>query len=132
LATRHPANIAVEVRALLEGMDRALPDRLVVRNGNRHEFVSVESIDWIESANNYVQLHCGTKTHLLSETLSGLEKKLASNMFLRIHRCRIVNISRITAVHSGFDETYELEMRNGVRLTSGKQFKKAVQSLIGR
>jgi len=53
-------------------------ERLVVRNGDRYEFVSIESIDWIESANNFVELHCGPKHYLLGETLTGLEGRLDS------------------------------------------------------
>jgi len=131
-AARGHAKIAGQVRALLEQRPSTRSRRIVVRNGGRYEFVPVETIDWIESANNYVQLHCGGKTHLLSETLGGLEQKLAPETFLRIHRCRIVNISRITAIQPAFDETYEVELRGGVRLTSGRQFKKAVQELIRR
>jgi two-component system LytT family response regulator len=44
------------------------PQRSVVRKANHDEFVSGESIDWVESADNYVELHCGGKTHLLNET----------------------------------------------------------------
>jgi two-component system LytT family response regulator len=105
-------------------------ERLVVRNGDRYEFVSIESIDWIESANNFVELHCGPKHYLLGETLSGLEGRLDSSRFTRIHRGRIVNISRILAVHPLIGGTYEVELHNGSRLTSGRQYREAVQRLI--
>ena len=91
----------------------------------------MESIDWIESANNYVELHCANQIHLLAETLTAIETKLPAN-FVRVHRCRIVNASRITAVHSGFAGTYELELRSGIRLATGKQFRSAVQALFAR
>jgi two-component system LytT family response regulator len=105
-------------------------ERLVVRNGDRYEFVSIESIDWIESANNFVELHCGPKHYLLGETLTGLEGRLDSARFTRIHRGRIVNISRILAVHPLIGGTYEVELRNGSRLTTGRQYREAVQRLI--
>jgi two-component system, LytTR family, response regulator len=105
-------------------------ERLVVRNGDRYEFVPIESIDWIESANNFVELHCGPKHYLLGETLTGLEGRLDSARFTRIHRGRIVNISRILAVHPLIGGTYEVELRNGSRLTTGRQYREAVQRLI--
>jgi len=105
-------------------------ERLVVRNGDRYEFVSIESIDWIESANNFVELHCGPKHYLLGETLTGLEGRLDSARFTRIHRGRIVNISRILAVHPLMGGTYEVELRNGRRLTTGRQYREGVQKLI--
>jgi two-component system LytT family response regulator len=132
LASADLPKATLQLQALLDPRCRGLPDRIVVRKSGRYEFVAVESIDWIESANNYVQLHCGTRTHLLSGTLAGLEKKLDPRVFVRIHRGRIVNASRVVAVYPGLDETYALEMNNGIRLSSGKQFKKTVQKLIGR
>jgi two-component system LytT family response regulator len=90
----------------------------------------VESLDWVESANNYVQLHCGAKTHLMLETLSGLEKKLDPRKFVRIHRGRIVNVSRVRAAHAIMNGVYELELHSGRKLATGRQFRAAVQSLM--
>jgi two-component system LytT family response regulator len=105
-------------------------ERIVVRNGERFDFVPVESIDWVESANNYVQLHCGAKEYLLGETLTNLENRLNPDKFIRIHRRRIVNISRVGTVHSMLGGTYEMELRGGTRLTTGREYKEAVQALI--
>lgn len=106
------------------------PERLVVRNGDRYDFVPIESIDWIESANNYVELHCGSKQHLLGETMTRLEQRLDPNRFARIHRGRIVNTTRIVAVHPLMGGTYELELRGGSRITTGRQYKENVRKLI--
>ena len=104
----------------------------MVRKTNHYEFVSADSVDWIESADNYIELHCGNKTHLLNETMSGIVQRLDSRKFLRIHRRHIVNTSRIVAVHPLVGGTYEIEMQQGVRLTSGRNFTQAVRMLIGR
>ena len=60
----------------------------------------------------------------------GLEKKLNPQKFARIHRGKIVNVSRIVAIHSLINGVYEMEIHNGVRLTTGRQFRNAVQNLI--
>jgi two-component system, LytTR family, response regulator len=128
-ATRNQSALTQQLQALLHTR-REWSDRFVVRNTDRYEFVAVESIEWIESADNYVQLHCGTKMHLLGETLTGVQEKLDPRKFQRIHRCRIVNVSRITAIHPMVNGTYSVELRNGTRLTTGRQYKDAIQSLI--
>lgn len=102
--------LAGQLRALLAAKQQKWPERVVVRKGERFEMVSVDSIDWIESANNYAQLHCGSKRHLLDETLTSLEERFDPGRFVRIHRCRIVNISRITVVHPLLGGTYEVEL----------------------
>jgi two-component system LytT family response regulator len=132
-ASRDRSALAAQLQSLVDAnraTNRAWLDRLVVRNTDRYEFVPVESIEWIESADNYVELHCGNQTHLLSETLGGVEEKLDPRKFRRIHRRRIVNLSRITAIHPIVNGTYTVELRNGTRLATGRQYRDAIQGLI--
>jgi len=110
--------------------ERKWPERLAFRNGEGFSLVPVDTVDWIESANNYVLLHCGSKHHIMGETLTKLENTLSPDKFLRIHRCRIVNVSRIAAVRPFLSGTYQLELHDGTRLSSGKQYSDAVRKLI--
>jgi len=130
IAEKRHALLADQLQALLNCRARKWPDRIVVKHGEQFDFVTVGSIDWIESADNYVQLHCGPQKHLLAESLSSLDRRLNPTLFLRIHRGRIVNLSRILAVHPLLSGTYELELRGGTRLTSGRQYKAAIQAVL--
>jgi two-component system, LytTR family, response regulator len=130
LSVQDRGAFAKQLESLLSVQARKPTERIVVHNGDRYDFVPIDSIDWIESANNYVELHCGTKQYLLGETLSHLEGKLDGTRFLRIHRSRIVNTARIIAVHPLMSGSYQMELRNGVRLTTGRQYKDAIQHLI--
>jgi two-component system, LytTR family, response regulator len=108
----------------------AHPKRLTVKNDETYEFVDIDSIDWAESANNYVQLHCGTKNYLMSETLNNLEKRLSPHGFVRVHRCHLVNTRRIVAVHPMLSGTFVLQLRNGVRIGTGRQYKDTIRDLL--
>jgi two-component system, LytTR family, response regulator len=130
LAVAHQNSVAQRLQSLIDARQQTWPERIVVRNGERYEFVPVTSIDWVESANNYVEVHCGAKNYLLGETLTSLAARLDPSRFLRVHRCRLVNLSRIVVVHPLLSGTYEMELCNGVRLTTGRQYKDAVQALI--
>lgn len=130
IAERKQTSLAEQLRALLDSRSQKWTQRIVVRNGERFDFVPVDSIDWIESANNYVQLHCGARSYLLSDTLTNLENKLNPATFVRIHRRRIVNVSRVVAVHPLLGGVYEMELRNGTRLPTGRQHREAIQALI--
>ncbi len=132
LAGSDQSALRQQLQALLDANRRTYAPRIVVKNGDRHEFVQVEAIEWFEAANNYVVLHCGTKTHLVAETLTAMEQRLDPERFLRVHRGRIVNTARIGVVHSLPGGAYELEMKSGVRLSTGRQYKAAVQALLGR
>jgi two-component system, LytTR family, response regulator len=125
-----PKGLARQLQELLKSSGRPLPERIVVRHRDHFEFVPVEAIDWIESANNYIQLHCATKTHLVTDTMSNMEKKLDSRQFRRVHRQHIVNIGRVVMIHPIMNGSYELELRNGVRVASGRQYKATIQELM--
>jgi len=124
------AGLARKLQSLLEKQERQWPERLVVRDGDRFRLVPVDSVDWIESANNYVLLHCNGKQHLMGETLTHMESQLNPAKFLRIHRCRIVNLARVSAVRPFLSGTYQLELLGGIRLSSGRQYSDAVRGLF--
>jgi two-component system LytT family response regulator len=107
-------------------------ERLVVKSSGRLFFLRVEEIDWIESSGNYVCLHVGSESHLLRETMSGIEAKLDPARFIRIHRTAIVNIDRIKELQPLFHGEYEVVLRNGTTLTLSRGFRDRLQGLIGK
>jgi two-component system, LytTR family, response regulator len=125
-------DVAARLEALLAAHTAAAQpaDRLVIRNGERFDLVPVDSVDWIEAADNFVHVHCGGARHVLGETLTSLERRLDSRRFLRIHRSRLVNRSRVVAIHVLLGGAYELELRDGTRVTSGRNYRDAVQQLL--
>ncbi|MGA7400301.1 MAG: LytTR family DNA-binding domain-containing protein [Candidatus Sulfotelmatobacter sp.] len=130
ISGQREALLAQRLQVLLDTKERKWPERLAFRNGDSFSLVPVDTVDWIESANNYVVLHCGLKEHIMAETLTHLESSLSPDKFLRIHRCRIVNTSRIASVRPFLSGTYQLELYNGTRLSSGKQYSDTVRGLI--
>jgi len=70
---------------LLESMvhPRRSPERIAVRQNGRVLFMTLDEIDWIEAADNYVCLHCGAETHMLREKMSEVEARLALARFVR-------------------------------------------------
>jgi two-component system, LytTR family, response regulator len=123
-------DLSAQLRSLLESKAERWPDRLTVRTGEHFDLVPVSTIDWIESANNYVQLHCGAKHFLMGETLTSLAERLNPHKFVRVHRGRVVNLSRITAVHPLFSGTYEIELTGGTRIATGRQYREQIQALL--
>jgi len=130
LAGKHDAVMARQLENLLEQQKKSWPERLVVRDGDRFRLIPVDAVDWIESADNYVLLHCGPQLQLMAETLTHLEEQLNPAKFARIHRCRIVNVARVQAVRPYLSGTYQLELSGGMRLTSGRQYSEAVRRLF--
>lgn len=105
-------------------------DRLVIKSAGRIFFLSVSEIDWIEAADNYVRLHAGAEAHLLRETMNNLEKKLDPNEFLRIHRSRMVNIQRVKELRPLFRGEYDLLLKDGTRIETGRGYRDRIQKLL--
>lgn len=123
--------LARRLETLIQTRESQWPSTLVVRNGDRFDFVSVMSVDWIEAANNYAVLHCGSVDHVYGETLTSLENTLDPSKFLRVHRSTIVNCARIAAVHTIAGGVYELELRGGLRIHTGRQYRDKIRKLLG-
>lgn len=103
--------------------------RLAVRSAGKTVFVDVEDIDWIEAAENYVQLHTGRASHLLRVTMNTLEESLDQETFLRIHRSVIVNVKRIRELEPVMHGEYVLTLVTGVRLQSGRRYSERLKAL---
>ncbi len=100
-----------------------LLERLAVKSNGRVVFVRVNDIDWIEAADNYVDLHVGKQSHLLREKLSVLETQLAPEKFVRISRSTIINIDRLKELQSLFHGAYTVILQDGTRLTLSRNYR---------
>jgi two-component system, LytTR family, response regulator len=132
LATPPQQNALVQKLASLvaEQVKPKASDRLAIRNSDRITLLQTEEIDWIEAADNYVEIHVGKSVHLMRETLSNLEQRLQPFRFLRIHRSRLVNADRIKELHPLFHGEYELVLNDGTRLTSSRHYREVLQKLL--
>jgi len=92
------------------------PDRLAVRHGSRTVLVPVEEVDWIEADGDYARIHAGSRSHLVSARLQGLEAMLEARGFLRIHRSLLVRVARVAELHREDDGGGSVVLQDGVRL----------------
>lgn len=107
------------------------PARFAIKTPGRLYFVRQEDIDWMEAADNYVNLHVGTDTHLIRETMNALEQRLDSHRFLRIHRSTIVNADRIKELRPWFHGEYIVLLKDGTELTLSRTYRERILSLLG-
>jgi two-component system LytT family response regulator len=105
-------------------------ERFAVRSGENTSFVPVNEVDWIEAFQNYVRLHAGPATYLLHVPMNTIEGVLDSNRFLRIHRSHIVNVRRIAHLWSIAHGQYEVELKSGQRLQSGRTYNERIRRAL--
>ena len=74
--------------------------------------MKLTDIDWVEAADNYVNLHTGSESHLLRETMKAMESKLPPEQFVRISRSAIVNVEHVKELHPLFHGEYERQLED--------------------
>jgi len=104
--------------------------RIVVKNAGRISFLNVDEIDWIEAADNYVQIHVARDTFLVHGTLAKLEASLNADKFVRVHRSAIVSLARIQALQPLQHGEYRILLQNGAELTSGRTYRERLEHLL--
>jgi len=103
--------------------------RMAVQSAGKTTFVSVEDVDWIRAAENYVELHVAQACHLLHVAMNTLEKSLDPETFVRIHRSLIVNLRQVKQIQPASHGEYVLLLHSGVRLQSGRTYHERIKAL---
>ncbi|MGH8402846.1 MAG: LytR/AlgR family response regulator transcription factor [Gammaproteobacteria bacterium] len=109
----------------------AFLSRIAVKSVGRTVFVNAESVDWLETAGNYVCLHAGKDTHVVRETMNQLEAQLDPAKFVRIHRSTMVRIEAIREIQPLFNGDRVVLLRDGNKLTLSRSYRDKVRVVLG-
>jgi two-component system LytT family response regulator len=131
---KQPEELSRKLTALVAELkpETKLLGRLAVKGDGRIMLIRMEDIDWIEAADNYVNLHVGPESHLHRETLSALEARLPPERFMRISRSTIVNVERVKELHPMFHGDYVVILRNGARLNLSRSYRQKLDQILGK
>jgi two-component system, LytTR family, response regulator len=95
---------------------------IAVQEGKKTRLIEVTDVDWISAAGDYTKLHVRGSTHLLREPLSTLLGRLPPNVFYRIHRSFIVNLSRVRDFTTMRNQDLLLTLKDGTVLRASRTF----------
>lgn len=130
---RQAQDLSTKISSLLADLkpESKTTDRLAVKTSGRVVFVKLEEIDWVESADNYVNIHVGQTSHLLRETMAAIEQRLPGRNFVRISRSAIVNVDRVKELQPLFHGEYAVILRSGAKLTLTRGYRESLSKLTG-
>ncbi|MDE7074005.1 MAG: LytTR family DNA-binding domain-containing protein [Odoribacter sp.] len=101
--------------------------QLMLKSEYKNVTLSINTILYIESIDNYINVHLADGTSVLSKIpLRNIEEQLPQNEFIRIHRSFLVARNRIT----GFTRSEITLSKNGRRLPVGKKYAEEVIRLL--
>lgn len=71
------------------------PDKIYVKVENQLVGIELEEINFIEALADYVKIHTDAKRYTVYSSMKGIEGRLPTDRFMRVHRSYIVNLSKI-------------------------------------
>ena len=113
-----------------QGPNRWL-ERFAVECSGRITIIPVDTVQWIEAQDYYVQIHAAGKEHLLRESLRNLETRLDPRCFARVHRSAIVNVGCVKQLRRRTHGEYALLLEDGTELKLSRTHRDQLQLLLG-
>jgi two-component system LytT family response regulator len=106
-------------------------DRIFVKTGNHIDVIPIEDIIYIQAQDDYVELHTPSGKFLKKETMNTMEKQLPSEIFSRVHRSSIINLSQIHKLEKYGKESYLVILKNGEKVMVSKSRVKQLKDQLG-
>lgn len=129
------AELEDRLRQLLESTRTVGPSagstRFLVKERDSIRFVDAAEVDWVEAAGDYVILHGGGTKNMIRETMGGMEERLPSDAFVRVHRSTIVRIGAIREIKPYFHGDYILYLLDGTELKLSRRYWPQVEAVLG-
>ncbi|OFA00545.1 LytTR family DNA-binding domain-containing protein [Duganella sp. HH101] len=107
-----------------------LLEQLVVRTASGLERVSVDDIEWIGAAGNYVELHLAGRVVLHRTTITAIAARLPAQDFVRVHRTAVVRKCAIVGLRSDSDGAPAVRLAQGDTVRVSASYLKQVQTLF--
>jgi DNA-binding LytR/AlgR family response regulator len=130
-SSRSPLEPEVEPLAAAGPASGATPEIILVKTGFRHIATRVREIVYIESARNYVRVHLESGTALKSRVqIDRLARHLGTELFLRIHRGRLVNMERVRSVRPIAGGRLQLTLSEGSTIIVARDRRRVVLAAL--
>jgi DNA-binding LytR/AlgR family response regulator len=106
------------------------PHMVWLRDGSTRIRIEPGEILWISSAGNYVEYSLADGVHhLVRGTLAAEGARLTRFGIVRVHRTRLVNLSRVTGLKAGPNGDFELTLDSGQVIAGSRRYRSAVASI---
>jgi two-component system response regulator AlgR len=84
--------------------------------------IAAQDIDLIVAERDYMRLHVGTRSFLLHETITELERRLDPAEFVRLHRSTLARRDRIVGFKHNGAGAWQAQLRDGRWLRVGRSY----------
>ena len=100
---------------LVKVLDKKYPHQIFARDRDQCFFVKMKEIHLFSSYGNYVRLFFNTQSVMIKKSLNAIEERLDPELFFRVNRTEIINLSMITNIQQ------EAKGKLRIQLSSGEE-----------
>ncbi|HET7000507.1 MAG TPA: LytTR family DNA-binding domain-containing protein, partial [Puia sp.] len=87
-----------ELKKIKQAKPNKTNDHFFIKSNNQIEKVFYEELIYAEAMLNYVMLITNSKKMIVYVTIKSLEEQLPADMFMKVHKSFIVNLSKIRSI----------------------------------
>lgn len=106
-------------------------DRIVVKTGTKIQVIPVSEIQYLEAADDYVNIHTHEGSFLKNRTMQFFEQMLDPLHFIRVHRSYILNVQQIIRLDPYEKETYLAILKSGSKIPVSKAGYTRLKAVLG-
>jgi hypothetical protein len=116
---------APDAGAPLESIER--PERFLVRKLGTEFLVAAREIEWLEAAENYVNLHVRGRVYPLRSTMTAIQDRLDPQRFVRVHRSHMVNLDFLEQIEPLDTGDARLHLKDGSKVPCSRRYRAALR-----
>ena len=103
------------------------PERFLVRKLGKEFLVAASDVEWIQAADNYVNLHVRGRDYPLRATMASIEQQFDPARFVRVHRSYMVNLDCIGEIEPLDTGDARIVMRDGYSIPCSRRHRDALR-----
>ncbi len=103
-----------------------------MKSGSEWIRVRLDDISWIEAAGDYMCVHTLEGIHIIRKTLKQFEEELAPNLFPRVNRSAMINLSKLKKLTPNSNGEYVAQLTSGESVKVSRKYKFKLEELKKR
>lgn len=100
-----------------------------MKSGSEWIRVRLDDISWIEAAGDYMCVHTLEGTHIIRKTLKQFEQELDPNLFPRVNRSAMINMSKLKRLTPNSNGEYLAQLISGDSVKVSRKYKFKLEEL---
>lgn len=97
-------------------------EKLIIKDGGTVTLVGMQDIDWIDAAGDYMCVHSEGATHIMRTTMTDLLEQLDPDIFKRVHRSTILNMTKIERAVAHIKGEFFVHLNCGKQLKVSRSY----------